>query len=179
MSCECELVTDFLRLQEVSADWQRWASPAGHANIFQSWAWAQAFWKAHCDEVRLHSILVRDQEKLLGILPLVLRGNTLEFFGSPESDSNDVLCEDRDAVRVLGAALAALLKNQGSWNAGVLNHVPAESRIVRSIPELPWSLRRHLQLVFRCPSPTILVQEAGEHSRTLDSLLMRKSSCRI
>src|SRR5882672_7434928 len=155
----CEFVTDFSRLQKFSSEWQGWTSSRSQSNIFQSWAWARAYWAAYGKIVSLHSFVVHEGNRVAGILPLVLRGETLEFLGSPESDCNDLLCEEEEAPKVLEVALASLLQQRPGWRSGLLDRLPADSRIVRSVPALPPSLRRHLQLVFKCPSPTILLEE--------------------
>jgi CelD/BcsL family acetyltransferase involved in cellulose biosynthesis len=165
----CECVTDFSRLQELSSEWQQWTSTRGQSNIFQHWAWARAYWTAYGRTVSLFSFVVHEGSRVAGILPLVLRGENLEFLGSPESDCNDLLCEDDEAVRVLEVALVALLQQRFRWRSGVLDHLPAHSRIVRSISALPLSVRRHLQLVYQCPSPTILLDQ--NRTQVLDTLL--------
>jgi CelD/BcsL family acetyltransferase involved in cellulose biosynthesis len=165
----CECVTDFSRLEEFSSEWQQWTSASGQSNIFQHWAWARAYWTAYGETVSLFSFVVHEGNRIAGILPLVLRGETLEFLGSPESDCNDLLCDDDEAVRVLEVALVALLQQRFRWRSGVLDHLPADSRIVRSIPALPLSVRRHLQLIYQCPSPTILLDQ--NRTQVLDTLL--------
>src|SRR5438093_4031941 len=107
----CELVTDFSRLEELSTQWQRWISDNPQVTIFQQWEWVSAFWKAHGSSLSLCSLAVHQNEKILGILPLVRRGERIEFLGSPDSDYNDLLCEEGFEAPVLETALNFLLQS--------------------------------------------------------------------
>jgi CelD/BcsL family acetyltransferase involved in cellulose biosynthesis len=154
----CELVTDFSRLEELSPAWQRWTRDNRDTSIFQRWEWARAFWNAYGKSVSLCSLALHDNGRIVGILPLVQRGETIEFLGTPESDYNDVVCEEGYAAPVLEVGLQfLLLQAPFRWRYAVLEKVPAHSRIVRCTPALSPKIRRHLQLVFRCPSPTVLI----------------------
>jgi len=170
----CELVTDFSRLEELSPAWQRWTRENPHASIFQQWGWARAFWKAYGNSVSLCSLALHQNERTVGILPLVQRGQTIEFLGSPESDYNDLLCEDGYAAPVLEGALEFMLGLQRPfrWKYAVLEKVPEHSRIVRSIPAMSPEIRRHLQLVFRCPSPTIVIGQ--DRAEALSALINKE-----
>ncbi|HEV2202016.1 MAG TPA: GNAT family N-acetyltransferase [Bryobacteraceae bacterium] len=117
----------------------------------------------------MRALVVHEHDRVIGIVPLVVRGQTVGFWGSPESDCNDVLCGDPDAPRVLEAALDFLLQSPLRWKSGLLDNLPSQSRIVRAIPALPSSIRQHLQLVFRCPAPTIMIGQ--NTAQVLDPLI--------
>ena len=159
----CDIITDFTRLMTLAQEWQSWTDHNPLANVFQRWGWTSAFWTAYAHTLSLFAVVVYNGTKALGILPLVRRGNRLEFLGSPEFDYNDLLCEDGAAPVVLAAALDALLQLPHAWHSGVLNHLPANSLIVTSIPFLPSHLRRHLQLLVECSSPAVVFDEDKEH----------------
>ena len=158
----CECVTDFSRLPDLAPDWQRLTSQDPQAEIFHLWSWASAFAKAYDGILSPCLLVVHRDERVAGILPLVRRGNRLEFMGSPQSDYNDLLCEEHEAGEVLEAALDGLLHCQGGWEVCALDKLPAHSRIVRHWRELPARQRKHLQLTFLCPCPTILLNEGKE-----------------
>ena len=155
----CELVTDFSRLEELSTQWQRWISDNPQVTIFQRWEWVSAFWKAHGSSLSLCSLAVHQNEKILGILPLVRRGERIEFLGSPDSDYNDLLCEEGFEAPVLETALNFLLQSPIQWKSGLLNNIPEHSRIIRTIPALSPKTRRHLQLAFQCPSAALVIDQ--------------------
>ncbi len=152
----CEIVTQFERLEEFAPMWQMWAESDPRTEFFQCWSWASAFWTAYGGSMSLFTPVVHQGNKPIGILPLVCSGRTLQFLGAPDSDYNDILCQEDDAEEVLEAALSELLSQSGNWKACVLDNLPAESKIARHWQELPPRIRRHLQLAFRYPSPTLM-----------------------
>jgi CelD/BcsL family acetyltransferase involved in cellulose biosynthesis len=166
---DCEVVTTFSRLQELERHWRTWSQSDPGAHIFQHWEWACAFWRAYGGSVSLYSVAVHDGDALIGILPLVRRDSRLEFLGSPDSDYNDILCEECNSAAVLEAVLGCLLRSPADWRYCVFDKLPEQSRIARHAQSLPRSLRKHLQLVFRYPSPTILVDGGG--ANVLDPLI--------
>jgi len=155
----CECVTDFSRLPDLAQDWQRLTSQDPQAEIFHLWSWASAFSKAYKGTLSPCVFVVRREQEVAGILPLVRRGSRLEFLGSPHSDYNDILCEERDAAAVLEVALDSLLRLQADWDYCALDKLPSHSRVVRYWRQLPPRQRKHLQLTFLCPCPTIILNE--------------------
>lgn len=153
----CETVSDFSRLSQLAPEWQRWAEAAPGASVFQTWNWAHAFYKGYGDTVSLSVRIVRDKDRPIGIIPLVLRGENLEFLGSPDSDYNDILCDEKDAAVVLDTGFKSLFHSSSSWRSCLLDNLASTSRIVRYLPALSSDLRRHLHQVYRYPSPTIIL----------------------
>jgi CelD/BcsL family acetyltransferase involved in cellulose biosynthesis len=160
----CEIVADFERLAEFSPEWKRLTQSDVKSDIFQHWSWARAFWRANGATLRLCAPVVYRNESVIGMAPLVRRGEVIEFLGAPDSDYNDLLCEERDAPAVLQATLLSLLQSLSGWESCIFDNLPAHSRIVRHLGTLPSSLRRHLQLVFRQPAPTILLDRKARET---------------
>jgi CelD/BcsL family acetyltransferase involved in cellulose biosynthesis len=153
----CELITEFERLEEHAAAWERFwkADPAGE--IFQTLAWARAWWRANGNQYSLHSLAVYDDVALIGILPLVRCHDEIQFLGAPQADYTDVLCEEERALEVLTTAFSALL-DWGQWRECKLEHLPSHARITRYWRKLPSRLRRCSRLVFGTHCPTIMVR---------------------
>ncbi|HWR52896.1 MAG TPA: GNAT family N-acetyltransferase, partial [Bryobacteraceae bacterium] len=80
----------------------------------------------------------------------------------PRGDYNDVICEESAAADVVEQTFIALLRTRDTWNTCELENVPASSRLVRAVNKLPSHLRSRLQVVFRCPCPTILIGESNK-----------------
>jgi len=158
----CEIVTDFNRLEELSPEWQRLTHCDCGAEVFHSWAWARASWRAYGRALSLCTPVVHQGNHMIGILPLVRRGDTIDFLGFPDSDYNDLLCEEDKAAKVLEVALDSLLRLSLQWSSCTLDNLPAHSRIVRHLRDLPPRLRRHVQLTFQYSSPTIKLNENKE-----------------
>jgi CelD/BcsL family acetyltransferase involved in cellulose biosynthesis len=156
---QCELVRDFARLEELSADWDRlWRSSA--SEIFQRFAWTRAFWKTRGSKFSACSLVVHDGVDIVGILPLASDGDMIRFLA--KADYNDLICEERWAPPVLAAAMEALFEMPMRWSTCVLDNLSEDSRIVRHLSALPPSLRQKLDLVFACPCPTIVAEEGGD-----------------
>jgi CelD/BcsL family acetyltransferase involved in cellulose biosynthesis len=156
-------------MQKLAPEWRRLSQCDPHASVFQHWEWAQAFWKAYGGDVSLYTPVVYQKEAVVSILPLVRRGAQLAFVGSPHSDYNDILCEEQISAAAIEASLHALLRSRTDWESCTLDNVPEQSRLVRHALALPYALRKHLQLVFRYPSPTIVV--ADNDTRVLDAVI--------
>jgi CelD/BcsL family acetyltransferase involved in cellulose biosynthesis len=112
---------------------------------------------------------VHDERKAVGLVPLVQRGGVIEFLGSPDSDYNDLLCESGAAVPVLETALEYLRQSPLAGESISLEKISEQSKIVRGMESLPAGLRRHLQLVFLCPSPAIVMDQ--EACTQIDALM--------
>jgi CelD/BcsL family acetyltransferase involved in cellulose biosynthesis len=158
----CELVSEFSRLAELSPDWSRLVRQSPSASIFQTWEWASAFWKAYGRSSCLCTIAIYDEGRTVGLLPLVRKDGIIQFLGAPDSDYNDLLCEEGAEGAVLEAALGYLHRSSLPWQSMTLEKIPARSRFFKAIESLPSSLRAHLQVVYRCPAPAVVVDPSKE-----------------
>jgi CelD/BcsL family acetyltransferase involved in cellulose biosynthesis len=165
----CEVVSDFSRLEKVSSDWERLWQADCRAEIFQTFAWARAWWQAYGHDLTLCSPIVFEGNKIIGILPLVKRGNIVQFLGLPEADYADLLCEEGREKEVLTVALGALFESVKHWEECILEHLAKDGRVVRHCHELPRDLRRRVKLVPAGCYQTILLEENREE--TFNSLL--------
>jgi len=153
----CELITEFKQLEQLSSDWERlWKSdPAGE--IFQTYAWARAWWRAYGSQYSLHCLVVYDDGTVIGILPLVRHHDDLRFLGAPQADYTDILCEEARALEVLTTAFS-VLQALDQWKECKLEHLPSQSRIARYWRNAPHGLRRYSRLVFGYYCQTIMVR---------------------
>lgn len=163
----CELITDFSRLEALSADWQRlWrADPDGE--IFQTFAWARAWWRCYAETVVLCSFAVFEGERVIGIVPLVRDRDRIVFLGGRHADYCDLLCESGRGAEVFEAALEALLRFPG-WKECVLRNLKINSQVLVQSAKLPTRLRRYVQTVPGEDCCTILL---GENCDVLGSLI--------
>ena len=171
---ECEIVTDFVRLENIAADWHRLWMASPKSEVFQNFGWARAFWKAFGDQLSLFTPVVYRGSEVVGILPLALREGILQFLGSPLSDYNDIICADECVAEVLAVAVNGLLRAREQWGTCVMDNVSAQSRFARHLPDLQPATRRHFRTAFRCPCPTIVFGPSGDVVATL----VRKQSMR-
>jgi CelD/BcsL family acetyltransferase involved in cellulose biosynthesis len=168
----CEIVTSFDRLEELSAEWDRLWQADPRAEIFQSFAWARAWWQSFGAGLKLCTPVVYERDEVVLILPLVQRADMLGFLGAPQADYCDVLCAEKRTPELLAVALRVLLQFIPAWKECVLQNLPPHGRITQHWPELPREFRRLVQSAFVSHSPTILFE--GKKKEILDPLLQKK-----
>jgi CelD/BcsL family acetyltransferase involved in cellulose biosynthesis len=170
----CELIDDFSRLQKLSSDWDSlWrADPCGE--MFQSFAWARAWWQSYGQGLTLCVLSVSDGNRVIGFVPLVRKGVTIAFLGHGQSDYCDIICEDDRAVEVLSASLQQLFQIPG-WKTCFLQDLKPEGRVLSHWSELPRQIRDRLQVFPAEDCKTILL----DRGRTiLDSLIQKNHTRR-
>jgi CelD/BcsL family acetyltransferase involved in cellulose biosynthesis len=158
----CEILSDFSELEKFSSDWERLWQSDRRAEIFQTFAWARAWWQCYGHDRTLCCAIVFEGDKIIGILPLVKRGGIVQFLGMPEADYADLLCEEGREKEVLTVALGALFQAVKHWDECILQHLAKDGRVVRHCQELPRNLRRRMRLVPTGRYQTILLQENRE-----------------
>jgi CelD/BcsL family acetyltransferase involved in cellulose biosynthesis len=73
MTTSIEEINDPVRLAELRPLWNRLLSETPGATFFQSCAWLECYWRHYGQGQRLRLLVVRDGQRPLGILPLVVR----------------------------------------------------------------------------------------------------------
>ena len=173
----CEVVTDFHRLQELWPQWQRlWESDC-RAEIFQTPEFARAWWRAFGRDCSLCTIVVFAGDEVIGILPLIRRGRSLQFLGMPEADYADILCEESRAPEVLALALQALLNSVTGWEECSFEHLSRHSRLVRYFQTLPRQIRTRLRCVRDERQQTIILR--NQRDAVFQSLLGKNHTRRL
>ena len=165
----CDVASEFSELERIASDWERLWQADRRSEIFQTFAWARAWWHSYGGDLTLCSPIVFEGSRIIGILPLVKSGNVVRFLGIPGADYADLLCEERREKEVLTAALGALFQSVEGWDECILQHLAKDGRIVRHCHELPRDLRRRMKLVPAGHYQTIFLQENREE--TFNSLL--------
>ena len=158
----CEVITDFSRLELLSSAWQCLWEADCRAEIFQSPGWAKAWWRAYGQQYTLCSLVVYEKDELVGIMPLVKRGNSAQFLGTPQADYADIICHESRVTEVLTVALDVLVNRVEEWKQCDLKHLAEHSRIVRHYQEIPRRLRRCLHLVRTENYRTIVLRRGRE-----------------
>jgi len=168
----CEIVTDFERLEELSTAWERLWESDPKSEIFQSFTWARAWWQAFGENFTLCVPVIYERDEVALILPLVQRGATLRFLGSPQADYCDLLCSHVPPAKLLSVALEAVLRSAPAWKECILQGLRPDSHMIKAWRELPHELRCLLQLEITDGCPTILLGE--NRDQVIDSLLASK-----
>ena len=157
----CEVITDFGQLESLFPEWQRLWETDRRAEIFQTPAWAKAWWRAFASECSLCVVAVYDNEELVGIAPFVKRADTVQFLGTPQADYADIICEENRTLDVVSAALDTLIERV-RWDECSFQHLARHSRFAGYNQQLPARLRRCLHVVPAENYRTIVLRKGRE-----------------
>ncbi|MGH9362137.1 MAG: GNAT family N-acetyltransferase, partial [Thermoanaerobaculia bacterium] len=171
-SLSCELVSDFDRLEALSGDWRRlWAADPAR-EIFGSYPWVRAAWRALGRRRSLCTPVVREGERVVAILPMAREGARLEFITAPSADYNDLVAEPSAEPAALALALEALGGVPG-WRHCRFEKVSQRANLLRLWRGLDAGLRRRSHLAIQTPCPSIVLEPRREE--VLADLLSRQS----
>lgn len=108
-------VRDFSALEE---EWGELYEHCPSATPFQSWGWLYSWWEHYGEDYELRLITLRDDDLLVGLMPLILRRGPffgrLLFIGTGSTDYLDVLAREGWKQEV-GEAAAQALKELDGW----------------------------------------------------------------
>ena len=173
----CEVVSDFDRLQELSAEWTRLWKSDSEAEIFQTPEWAGAWWCSFGHTCTLCSLVVLAGDEVIGIVPLVKRNGVIGFLGTPEADYADIVCEEKWAGEVLAVAFKTLRESVAGWSECVLQHLSKDSRVMHHYQGLQRQLLGNLNCLPTERYQTILFQD--NRDAVFSSLLGKKHTRRL
>src|SRR5262245_18635830 len=88
-----EVLTDFAQLERLTDQWDQLWNGNPRREIFTKFPWVRAWWHAYARQRSLCTPAVFNEDRLVGVLPVVAEGRTLRFLGTPGADYNDLLCE--------------------------------------------------------------------------------------
>jgi CelD/BcsL family acetyltransferase involved in cellulose biosynthesis len=161
---QCEIVTDFARLQTFAQDWQRIAlqqQEHSRGTVFQSWEWARACWDVRTDGTSLFTPVATDSGRVVGIFPLVLKGSSITSLSSPYADYNDIICELGREVEVLDSCSDALVRSSEYWAHGRIENVPDKSVLFSALAAVSPRTRKHFTAVPRFIYSVVREEPAG------------------
>ncbi|MFI6515346.1 GNAT family N-acetyltransferase [Spirillospora sp. NPDC050679] len=167
-----EVCRDEAALLKAAGQWQELYERCPSATPFQAYAWARSWWYHYGAPGRLRLVLVRRNDRLVGVAALVLRRRwgclVLEPLAAAQSDFGDVLLDPEHAQQAARRMAAALAEEPG-WH-------------VLSFPETRPSSSAYLlaghwpRPVWRVPASTCLQLEAGDTASFLGRLPGRTAS---
>lgn len=141
-----EIVTDFDELTSLDHEWTQLWNESPSATIFQSLPWQRAWWKAFGSGLQLCTPVIRKDNEVVGILPLIRDHTTVRFLGTPGTDYCDILCREELAPIVLRMALKSLLKMRG-WRTCRLDNLRDDSQLFRHLGSLPVAIQNRIQVL--------------------------------
>jgi CelD/BcsL family acetyltransferase involved in cellulose biosynthesis len=153
-----ELITDFARLEQLSAEWDLLWQADPDREIFQSFAWVRAWWRTFGNAVSLSCFAVFEGGRLIGMVPLVKDSGRLMFLGGKHADYGDILCEQGRTKEVVEAVLEKMLQVHG-WKECCLRNLKVDGKLFKQLSKLPKRFRRRLQVIPSNPCHTLLLNE--------------------
>ena len=131
--------SQFLTLK---GEWNRLASSCGIDSVFLKHEWFDAAWQWLKSDAELRLLCVYQEDRLIGISPLVLRTDNrgafpvrrIEFLTVPDTQLCDLLAAPTDIPLVTGAVAKALFDMRHEWDTLSLSYLPESARAFASLP---------------------------------------------
>jgi CelD/BcsL family acetyltransferase involved in cellulose biosynthesis len=146
---EVENYSDFIALED------RWKSLVQRCDnsIFSTWEWLATWWKHFGQERKLRVLVARDENKILGIAPLMLsqynllrlgKFRRIEFIGNQDADYNDfILVEEKTKCLTL---FMDYLNEFSDWDSLELCEINEESFSTKALLAMSSSRTPKLEL---------------------------------
>jgi CelD/BcsL family acetyltransferase involved in cellulose biosynthesis/GNAT superfamily N-acetyltransferase len=162
------------------SEWTSLLEKSAACSVFQSFSWANSWWKAFRDDKkRLLILSVRQKGKLVALAPLFLqmecpgfsfppsRAWSLRFVGEEHADYLNFLV-DRAVPGALDFLLDALTCRVASWDRFYLPEIPEGSQLYSKLMVLSNQTTSGLTLLHRTPCPGITIP--GKEPQVADLL---------
>jgi CelD/BcsL family acetyltransferase involved in cellulose biosynthesis len=128
-----DVVERVSELESLREDWDALLCASPCRSPFSSFVWVTSWLECLGTGVRPFVVVVRDDERVAAIAPLVVnRAGVMEFIGSPQSDYADILL-DGDPRRLLPPIVEALRSRRDLWKQIVLEPLRAERSCARAL----------------------------------------------
>jgi CelD/BcsL family acetyltransferase involved in cellulose biosynthesis len=141
---------DFFSLKE---EWTAMLGKCDHT-VFSTWEWLSIWWKHFGNDKRLVLLLAEENDKIVGIAPLMysvhrlfgLRQGRIEFIGTPDSDYNDFVLTNQSEERI--KLFISYLNNlPEKWDCIDLMDIPQKSKTLQVLS----SITRNVKPAHKCP----------------------------
>lgn len=159
-----EELDSFSKLEDLRTIWNPILQRSKDNNIFSTWEWLSCWWKHFGNDRQLRILVVKEDDEILGIAPLMLSrynfmhfGNItkIEFIGSPDSDYNNfiLLKKERECLKLF----LSYLMSQSDWDYLQLRDIHDESLSLKLLYEVranqSWNLEFRMDTL--CPYITL------------------------
>lgn len=172
MSLAARVVTEFADLAELAPEWDRLLALHPRPQVFHTWAWHLATWRARGDRRTLCTVIVRSGGSVVGILPLARENGEVRFLAMPDADYADLLCEPEHAGPVLAAALEAL--DAHGVRRVFFQHLPPDALLVRAHAALDPTWGSRFVVLPGDPCPTLLAPKPADYEPILAKQSLRR-----
>ncbi|MFX1521739.1 MAG: GNAT family N-acetyltransferase [Promethearchaeota archaeon] len=135
-------INDYNTFLSLKEKWTETLQRCDHT-IFSTWEWLSIWWKHFGNNKKLILLLAEENEKIVGIAPLMysvytlfgLRRGKIEFIGTSTSDYNDFILGERGR-ECLQLFIAYLNTYSWKWDSIDLVDIPGRSKTLHYINEI-------------------------------------------
>jgi CelD/BcsL family acetyltransferase involved in cellulose biosynthesis len=169
-------------LDDLAGPWDALVEQAG-ASVFQTSAWARAWWEAFGDGKHWHVLGVWAGDRLVGLAPFCWErtrsgARRLRTLGSPEADYGGVIVAP-DVVEPVTAVLAGAVYEDPSWDVLWMPEVPQEAaashRLLTHFRDRGMHIRGRESCTYRVPLPASWSEYLSVLSRPTRRRLLQKA----
>ncbi|MBD3332538.1 GNAT family N-acetyltransferase, partial [candidate division GN15 bacterium] len=129
----------------LKTDWDRLLAQSGFGTIFSSHNWLSVWWETLGEGHRPYILVARRSDEIVGIAPLMLTGDKLEFMGTPNVDYADFLIAS-PVEPVVRAFVDYLLEQRDQFGRIELDQISDRSETLRCLQEIMPGLEVPYQL---------------------------------
>lgn len=156
----CRVVADLLGIAALEPSWRELWKSTRDPSTFTGYDWARASSEAFSGSRSLCVLVVEEGPEVVAILPLSIEAGTVNFLGSPEADSNDIVCRPGMEALAVEAALETLVALPARWQRCTLDYLWEDSAFVQALERLPARLSSRLHLAYRGVAPRAVLDPA-------------------
>jgi len=134
-----ESAKEFEALQE---NWSQLLSQSGIEDVFLTWEWLFAWWKAFGDNYELWLLTVRENGVLIGIAPLMLSTHQKLFLklrvllsiGTPQCDVSGIIATKNELVT--SSIHQYIMQHKNKWDIFEMKALPKNAYEADALPEM-------------------------------------------
>src|SRR4030042_2099427 len=137
---QIQIYHNFAELPVTPESWNALVQRSVTNTIFQTYQWVKSWWEIFGYNNELFIITISGDEKLLGIAPLMLTGNSprgkiLKFIGDGKSDYCDfTILQEKE--QILTDFFKLIIEYGELWDTIQLNNIPDHSKTPQIISEI-------------------------------------------
>lgn len=142
---EVKIVSDLTEFQGLSNEWNDLLeNRSSEDTVFLRHEWFQCWWESFAGDSRLYVIVAKDNEKIIGIAPFMIRkvlwrGLPIKLIGFIENGNslhNDFIILETRQKDVFSAMLDYLFQRGKDWDMLEIKNIPGESSNVAALRDV-------------------------------------------
>lgn len=176
-----EKIDDFQQLVSIKEQWNNLLSRSQVNTIFQTFEWISAWWKAFGEDYKLFVLLIKRDDELIGIAPLVsydysvigIKLQRIQFIGEPWADYLDFIIP-QNHENIIAKVVDFLLGSSSNWHSIRFRQLPQSSptwAVLKSMAESKGLLFLQSSSI----SPQVKIEDGWEEYQNSMSKKLRKN----